>query len=158
VATSRQESVAWIVRVLGVSPAAGSGGSARPRADIVAALTDWDDAQERVNIQITKLQQVLLGSPDSELHDIAEFGLNAMTGNHRVKLQAALMGLRGGQANPSVAGKASGLVASFLNHIASDPRIAACDANPFGVRMSVRQTMVPALEGLKVALTAAARS
>jgi hypothetical protein len=98
------------------------------------------------------LQDVLRASPDAQLHEIAEFGLNAMTGNHRVKLQAALMGFRGGQVDPAAAGKTSGLVESFLSHIASDPRIAACDANPFGVRMNVRQTMTPALEALKAAL------
>jgi hypothetical protein len=39
--------------------------------------------------------------------------------------------------------------------IAADPRVAACDSNPSGVQVSIRATLVPALDGLVAVLAAA---
>ena len=140
---------AWVKRVLGVEP--GSGGGAAPRG-FNTALAGWQAALDTVAGQIEALQAVLRGSPDSELQDIGEFGLNAMTGDHKVKIEAALMAMRGGAFTPSAAGAAVSLIGSFQAHLAGDERIAACDANPFGIRLSLRETLTPALQGLKVML------
>ena len=139
---------AWVKRVLGVEIGAPSGG----RVDLSKAVAGWRDALDRLNGQIAALQSVLRGSPDEDLHEIAEFGLNAMTANHRVKIQAALMDLQSGAANPSKIAATAKLVAAFAAHVASDKRIAACDANPFGVALSIRNTLMPALDGLTSAL------
>jgi hypothetical protein len=141
---------AWIKRVLGVDGVASA--IATAPADLTAALAMWQAALETVGQQIATLQTALRGSPDSELHDIAEFGLNALTASHKVKIQAALIDIRAGRATPRAIGAAVGLIGSFLGHIASDKRIAACDANPFGVKLSLRQTLTPPLEGLRAAL------
>lgn len=140
---------AWIKRVLGVDPKVSGGGG---MADLSDALAAWRDALETVNGQVSDLQKVLRASPDDELHDIAEFGLNAMTGNYRIKLQAALLEAPD---NPVKAAAASRLAGSFAAHIAADKRIAASDANPFGVSMSIRATLGPALAALQKALQTA---
>ena len=140
----------WITRVLGVALAPPSTG----RPDLPRAIAGWREALDKVDGQISALQSVLRGAPDEELHEIAEFGLNAMTGNHKAKIQAALMDLQGGEANPRKVAAAAALVASFIAHIGSDKRIAACDANPFGVSLSIRRTLAPALDALKTALQA----
>lgn len=136
---------AWIKRVLGVEPNL-PGGDA---TDLSGALAAWRDALAKVDGQISELQKVLRASPDDELHEIAEFGLNAMTGNHKIKLQAALMEAATGSGKAAAAGR---LAESFAAHIATDKRIAACDANPFGVSLSIRATLGPALGALQKAL------
>jgi len=138
----------WVKRVLGVERAPPVTG----KPDLSAALAGWRQALDALDGQISALQAVLRGAPDEDLHEVAEFGLNAMTGSHKVKIQAALMELQSGDANPRKIGAAAALVESFMAHIASDKRIAACDANPFGVALSIRRTLTPALEGLKAAL------
>jgi hypothetical protein len=143
---------AWVTRVLGVEPRSGGGGAPR---DFDAALAGWQAALDTVDRQIEALQAVLRDSPDSELHDIAEFGLNTMTGDHKVKIQAAVMEMRDGTMTPHAAGAAASLIGSFQTHLAGDERIAACDANPFGVKLSLRETLSPALQALKVVLQGA---
>ncbi len=140
---------AWVKRVLGVEP--GRGGGAAPRK-FDAALAAWQAALDTVDGQIEALQAVLRSSPDSELRDIAEFGLNAMTGDHKVKIETALIAMRSGTITPRAAGAAVSLIGSFQAHLAGDERIAACDANPFGIKLSLRETLTPALQGLKVTL------
>jgi hypothetical protein len=140
---------AWVGRVLGVDLGGAAGGGA---PELGAALAAWEGALEIVNGQITALQGVLRNSPDDELHDIAEFGLNAMTANHRVKIQVALMDIRSGRGGERAKAAAAKLVGSFLGHIGTDKRIAACDSNPFGVATSLRGTLGPPLEGLRKAL------
>jgi len=145
---------AWVQRVLGVGvPTASANDAPAPAPDLTAALAGWEDALEKTNTQIEALQMALRASPDKDLHDIAEFGLNAITANHRVKLQVALTELRNGA--PS-AGAALKLVTSLLGHIDTDVRVAACDANPFGVRMNLHATLAPALSQLAAALKATA--
>lgn len=141
---------AWTRRVLGVDIAPTS----TDRPDLSRAVAGWRQALDKVDGQISGLQAVLRSAPDEELQEIAEFGLNAMTGNHKVKIQAALMDLQAGDTSPRKISAAASLVASFIAHLASDKRVAACDANPFGVAMSVRQTLTPTLDALKTALQA----
>ncbi len=50
----------------------------------------WQSASDAIDNQITKLQSNLKKSGDPELEDIAEYGLNAVTGNFKVPLMAAI--------------------------------------------------------------------
>ena len=78
---------------------------------------------------------------DDDLRRISDFGLNTMTMSHKVRLQAAL--IDGGTApDQRVAKLALAATDAFVAHVRADPRIAACDANPFGVAMSVRATLL----------------
>ena len=72
---------------------------ARPTSVSATARNAWQDAMDAVDSQIAALQQVLRGSGDEDLEEIAEYGLNAVTGNHKVPLMAALMDI--GTGTPS---------------------------------------------------------
>ena len=76
----------WIRRVLG-----GEIGASGGKPSLAEAIAAWQRALESIEGQIAALQQVLRASPDPELKEIAEFGLGAMTGSHKVKIQAALV-------------------------------------------------------------------
>ena len=153
--TASEAQKSWVTSVLGarLREAAGTAGP----VDLPTALAAWRAALEAVDRQIAAVQNALRGAPDDELQEIAEFGLNAMTGSHKVKIQASLFEIERGQTDPRKLAAAATLVQSFLNHIGSDRRISACDANPFGVSMSLRQTLTPALTALNTSLRASAR-
>ncbi len=145
----------WIARVLGATPGAFSGTEAAdPVPDLSAATSAWRDALDAVDTQIGALQRVLRSSDDKDLNGIAEFGLNALTGNHKVRIQAALLEIDALRSDADSRSDVVGLIDSFLDHIASDKRIGECDSNPFGVAMSIQKTLTPPLRHLKAALTA----
>ena len=137
----------WIRRVLGVEI-----GVRRGKHSLAEAIAAWQRALGSIDGQIAGLQRVLRASPDPELQEIAEFGLGAMTGSHKVKIQAALIEVQGPDTGGRKAAAAAKLVRAFQGHIASDARIAACDASPFGVSTAIRHTLAPALDGLLSAL------
>ena len=121
------------------------------------ARSAWQQASELVDGQISGLQAVLRSSGDSELKEIADFGLNAITGNHKVRVMAAIRDIDGSKDIPPAPalGKAEKAITAFAAHIASDPRVAACDRNPFKVPMTVRSSIGAALVGLQRALSVA---
>ena len=120
------------------------------------AVASWRDASDVVDGQITALQSVLKGSGDSELEDIAEFGLNAVTGGFKVPLMAILQELNPSAPEPRMLGRAKSIVAGFRGHLNTDERVLGCDENPFGVTMSVRATLGAALGSLDAAIQLAA--
>lgn len=146
----------WVIRVLGVTPptsATNNGGlGAAERMKKLTAI--WDAAIERVDGQIGALQKVLRTSGDDDLKAIAEFGLSGVTGNHKVKIMAALIEARAGTLSEEAAARAAAVVADFRTHIASDARIAACDQNPFGATVAIRATLEKPLALLEAALRA----
>jgi hypothetical protein len=148
----------WIQRVLGVT--VGATGSPKVAADtaIKSALVAFDLAQEVVDAQISQLQAKLRGTDDPDLHRIAEFGLNAISGNMRVKVQASLLTLRSSLPNvdPKAAANTRKLVDQMAAHLNSDGKVAACDRNPFGVKVSIAQTLGGALRQIATALDIAA--
>ncbi len=160
---SSTEQNAWVGRVLGVtvsgasqgvSPGVSLGVSPGGAAGFPAALAAWRDAAETVDGQIAQLARALRDTGDDDLADIAEFGLNAVTAGHKVPLMAALMMLGSGDppAMAKFGAKALKTVQAFRGHIESDERVAACDDNPFGVAVSIRAMLGPALAGLETAL------
>lgn len=145
---------AWIEHVLGVRIAGEGPAPPRPAAGWRGARESWQQASEAVDNQISGLQSALLATQDAELKEIAEFGLNAMTGGYKVRMMAALadLGDAGPAASQDGAAKALALVQGLKSQIESDERVAACDANPFGVAIAIRATLGPALDGLAAAL------
>ena len=127
----------WIERVLGmkVSPGAEPPG-------LRLASDAWRAAIEAVEAQIGTLQGALRASEDESLKKIADFGLNAVTGNHKVRLMAALNDVQAGGDH----GKLAKIASSFRTFLEKDSRVAACDTNPFGVTVTIRATLVPVLE------------
>jgi len=150
----------WLNRVLGFTlptrtPA--TRGGAAP--DWKAARHDWQAASEAVDQQIAGLQAVLRQSDDDSLKEIAEFGLNGLTGNHKVPLMRTLLAL--GDGDPATLQKAGprvlGFIDAFRKHLENSEQVEVCDRNPFGVPVTIRATLVPALTQLAAALQAAAK-
>ena len=149
----------WVRSVLGIEigkPPATSG-AASGAADWKQAREAWDEAIEVVNRQIAQLQRVMKATDDEDLHEIAEYGLNALTGNRRVKLMAALMEIGDGAPDrmARARGKALAAIRGLRAHLDSDAQVRAFDSNPFGVAVSIRATLGGALDGLKAALGSA---
>ena len=135
---------AWIERVLGyrfANARDGDGGGS-----LKAAAETWRAASETVDKQISALQSVLRSSDDDELREIGEYGLGAVAGGFKVPLMAALMGAEAG--DPRDRQKLATIIPQFRKHLEGDERVEACDENPFGVTLSIRATLVPALDEL----------
>jgi hypothetical protein len=151
----RSKQDAWIEQVLGFKfPAGSRSNSHGPGRRWPMACEAWRAATAAVDAQLGVLQKALRASDDPEVIEIAEFGLNAVTGNYTTQLTELLVDL--GDASP-VAVQRSGaktlaLLGEFRSHIETDPRVAACDGNPSAVPVSIRATIGPALAGLEAAL------
>ena len=146
----------WIQRVLGVTIGAGSAGAfdeAAFKRSFKAALVKWRDASQSVDGQLGEIRTALLETDDAALHRIAEFGLNGITGRHKVGLQAALLevGQAGGAAVPPLARKAAQAAREFQAFVQSDPRVKACDQYP-DLKTPIGATLVAALGALAQAL------
>jgi hypothetical protein len=169
VSATFQEKAEWIQRVLGITlPAqSGPGGGNGALPTWQAACGAWRDANDAVNVQIKALRTGLLaaaksGDGDAEeyakaLTDIAEKGLNAITEDHRVKLQAAVVEIGAGntEAMKKSGAKTLASIQTFQAFLDGSEKIAACDANPFGVPVAIRATLGPALRQLAATLEAA---
>lgn len=115
--------------------------------ELASARAQWFQASEAVDNQIASLQSVLKQTDNEDLHEIAEFGLNAMTADHKVKLMAALQDAR--SAAPAAILALHKAAAEFRGHLESSGSIGACDDNPFGVTVAIRATLLPALKALE---------
>jgi hypothetical protein len=152
---------AWITRVLGISLTQGSTPDTVSQKTETGGKFDWptaraafDQAIADIDKQISALQAALKSSDDDVLEEIAEFGMNGITGNHRVKLMAAMMEMGGG--DPAVvkqsAQKLIKLAEEFKTFLEGDERVEVCDENPFGVPVSIRATLGGALGNLAAEL------
>lgn len=151
----------WIARVLGVETGAPEDGPEAP-ADLrrwQAVKATWARASDAADGQIAGLQAALRASDDPEYREIAELGLNGVTGNFKVPLLAALRDIDGSGGRPDAGAvrRLRGIVAGFINHLASDPRVDAVDDNELGVRVDIAGTLIPALEAMDEALAILAR-
>lgn len=124
----------------------------------------WIDANDSVNDDLNALRAAVLSrakeDPEYAVHlaDIADKGLNAVTGNHRAKLTASLLDIGDGSPAALAANgaKTLALVTAFQAFIDASDEIRVCDANPFGVPVSIKATLVPALGRLADALRSTA--
>lgn len=150
----------YIQRVFGASIASDSATGAAPDGGFAKAWRDavatWRDASDTVDGQISALQSALKSSGDTELEEIAEFGLNGVTGGFKVPLMAILQELNPTALEPRLLGRARSIVARFRGHLDTDERVLGCDENPFGVAVSVRATLGAALGSLDAAIQLAA--
>jgi hypothetical protein len=151
--------VAWIGRVLGVSlrPAT-HGSTAALAARWKTARAAWQSASDAVDTQLSALHAVLAARGDPELRRIAEFGVGTVVGGQKVRLMAAMMEIGDGS-DPTTFVKAgrklTALARAFLGHLAGNERVTACDENPYGVHVALRDTLTPALTELMSVVDAA---
>ncbi len=119
-----------------------------------AAEATWKDAVETVDGQIATLQNAMRATGMEELKEVAEFGLNGVTGNFRVPLTAAFRNVAStkGDARKKEIAKAHIIVSGFKKHLAGSELVLVCDENPLGVTLSIRKTLGAALDQLEAAL------
>jgi len=150
--------IEWVGRVLGYAAQGGgkansdkAGGGKAP--DWPAIKDAWLTASETVDGQIGQLRQLLLGANDKSMQEIAEYGLNAMTGGYKVPMLTAMraMDQASDTSRASVAAKVSKAAAALRAQLLSDPRVAACDACPH-VKVSIAATLGGALAEMQAAL------
>jgi hypothetical protein len=138
-----------------------SGGEARHGADFAkhwtVAKQAWRTANDTVDDQIAKLEALLRESGHAGLEAVAEFGLNGLTANHKVRLMAAMRDIdaAGGKITPKLAANTLRLAKDFQKHINADPRVTVCDANPFGVTVTIRKSISGALDRIIAAVQTA---
>jgi len=149
----------WVTRVLGVSPGSQQQDLPHDQRRWAAVKAIWFGASNAVDAQIAALQAALRDSGDPEYQEIAELGLNGVTGTFKVPLLAAMQDIdrAGGQPDAGLIGKLRQVIAGFLDHLTSDPRVDAVDDNDLGVPVHVADTLIPALEELDAALAGWAR-
>ncbi len=151
----KQIKLDWVTRVLKVQFASGTD-TPKPTASIdwSQLRAAWQTASDAVDAQISALQGALRQSGDEVLEEIAQFGMNGLTGNHKVRVLAGLGALGTGDADATK--KAStrllATIGSFRNHLDSDERIEVCDDNPLGVAVSIRATFGGALAEIEAKL------
>jgi hypothetical protein len=159
---------AWVERVLGVALPAGRGAPQMPapavdrpavdRKVIQAAIAAWRSASETVDGQVGQLQALLQRSDDPDLREIGEYGMAALSGGNRTRLMAAVQELdTAGDLTPALLKRASTIAAKFRAHLASDAKVRGFDENPFGVPVSIRATLEPALNKVETAVAPPAR-
>lgn len=142
----------WVLAVLGIdlsaTPSDAAAFAKEPfRSRWTTLRDDWSEASYAADQQIGVLQIALRKSGNEDLAQIANFGMNALTGNFKVQLMAAMKDLDSANDDkvPKAAAKALPVIRGFRKHLSSDPRVKACDANPFGVSMSLAATLDGAL-------------
>ena len=132
----------------------GTGGGLVDRVAVLSARSLWQDASDAIDKQLSQLQRHLQGSGDEELEEIAQFGFNALTGNFKAPLTAALMDVESASdsALPGASKKAHQIVVDFRKYIDDSEHIAACDDNPFEIKVSIQSTLGGALQKIERAL------
>jgi hypothetical protein len=155
----RAAQCAWVSRVLGVTFDAAARGGSNPDAGNAierwkSALLVWQAASDLVDKQISYLGAAMRETRHPVLMHIADYGLNGVTGNNKVRLMAAIGDVGQGEGGKLEKGRAKALatIIAFQKHLSNDPRVAVCDANPLGVAVSVRATLGDALKTMESAL------
>ncbi len=128
----------------------------RARQGLLSATASWQRAVSTVDGQVAALRSTLKGSNDSDLTQIAE-AVESVTDTPRRPLASAIRELQhaSGPALPPAVAKVRQALADYRSFLAQDPRVQACDQNPFGVSLRIRATLTPALEELDRALQSA---
>ena len=141
----------WISRVLGV----GVGGTGGPidggDAEAWRAARDaYQSALTAVDGQISALAKALLASGDEDMQEIAAYELGQMIATNRTAVLDILRSASSGDGDRlrTAAPKIRDAASVYRAQLDTDPRIAACDANPFSVSVSIRSTLARALAGL----------
>jgi hypothetical protein len=157
----------WVSRVLGVSIEAVT--DADPDEATAPSATSafrdhwqpvreaWIDASYDSDQQVAALQAALQKSGDEDLDGIAEVGLEDLIDGHKRPLMDALLQIEAADSAKlaTVAPRVLAQVQAFRSYLTTDPRIAACDSNPFGVAVSLRETMGTALADMETVLATA---
>jgi hypothetical protein len=124
------------------------------RREWAAAKRGWRDALDSVDAQIARLQVALRAQNDPELSQIADHGLNGVTGNFKVPLMAAVMDIDAarGEGLRKAARKGLRAARAFASHLSSEETVRVTDENEFGVPVTIRSSLGKALRDIDAAL------
>lgn len=138
----------WVLRVLGVS--VGVDGAAGSQAATDPAAQVWTDAKEAVDRQLNGLYSVLRKTGLPVLGQVADEIENVL-GGFRTGMVAALMEYdrSQGPARETARQTALKVVADYRARLPADKHVIAADTNPFGVAISIRDTLGRALASLE---------
>ena len=124
------------------------------RRQWTAAKSSWRDALDSVDAQLARLQVALRAQNDPELSQIADHGLNGVTGNFKVPLMAAVMDIDAarGEALKMAARKGLRAARAFARYLSSEETVRVTDENEFGVPVTIRASLGKALRDIDAAL------
>jgi hypothetical protein len=124
------------------------------RRQWTAAKSSWRDALDSVDAQIARLQVALRAQNDPELSQIADHGLNGVTGNFKVPLMASVMDIDAarGEALRKAARKGLRATRAFARYLSSEETVRVTDENEFGVPVTIRSSLGKALRDIDAAL------
>jgi len=144
-------SAAWVARVLGVDV-----GHAAVTGANGAALGIWQQAKDNTDHQLAKLYGTLKETGVPALNEVAD-EIETVLGNFRVGLVGALIDYdrATGPAREKARAAALKVVGDYQTEIPNDPHVIAADTNPFGVTVTIRETLGGALATLQRQLSQA---
>ncbi len=118
-------------------------------------LPIWIAAKDDADQQLASLYSILKQSGMPVLNEVAE-EIEAVLENFRVGLLTALMNhdRAAGLAKDAARAAAMRTVTDYRNRLAADKHVVAADTNPFGVPISLRETLGTALSRLQERLLA----
>jgi len=138
----------WVERVLSVTlPDHTANGDLA--AQWQAARDEWLQASAAADAQIAALRDALLASGDETTRAIAQNGLAPLAKGLMAPVAAAVEAVDVAEVAPVALRKLGKVIGAVTKLLDSDPRVAACDDNPFGVAVSLRPTLGRALAALQ---------
>ncbi len=152
-ATALDRIEAAVAKLSGQADAAPAEASEPEGAD---PMVIWRQAKERADEGITALQSALKAHGHPELKKLADKGLNGVAAGNQTAMMKALFEYRGasGDGRVTAAQKLRGQVGAYRKFITSDRTVALCEANPFGVSVSIRTPLIKALDDIEAVLPA----
>lgn len=114
-------------------------------------LVIWRDAKESCDIGIGALQTALREFEHPDLERIAELGLNGLTNGLQTQLMIAILNLQqaAGEDRAKAAETLAVRAADLRKTLQSDPIVALCEDNPFGITVAIREPLGAALTELE---------
>ena len=119
-----------------------------PDQDWRAAFDGYRTAMTAVDNQLEALRSALAASGDRELLRIGEYGLETLTSRYKEPLSTALLVAEHAAEPTAALRQIRDLATAFTAHLDADAAVMVTDNNPFGVAISLRSTLSPALRTL----------
>jgi hypothetical protein len=148
-----QAEAEWVERVLGVSVSAGP--AATPPVSSRDAMAIWQGAKDAVDQQLAALYATLKQSDIPVLARAAD-DIESVLAGFRTRLTTSLLNLdrAAGMAKDAARAAVLEVVAAYESEIPADKHVIGADTNPFGVTVTIRDTLGGALAALRRSLQA----
>lgn len=128
-----------------------SGPSGKSKVRFETLHLAWDSAKQEVREALARLHQAIVGQFTDPTAQTAATKLDAVLARFNEGLGDRLDELRNAEtveARAEHASRAAATAERYLDSIANDPLVTHVEANPFQIRVAVRETLVPPLRNL----------